>query len=468
MDSVPLQAHLRTDSSTPLWNKHKERGSLLIKAAICVSLVALISLVGFWLWTSSEPSPMFEFTKSVEVDLFDPLNSLVGAPTEHFSDNLLPDVKYITSWISAGWTNDVMTYINLIYLGLITDRVPILPMFTPSHIGPAAPPIAFGDVFDVPRLRQALDRPILEWRDVKDPNSAELDGLGCWNVWEATSQNHAQGPRESQFLVDLLCILDVSYTRLPDWVKLIQNYEHDSHTTFWTLARFAFPDTRNANLVTPLPSPILNVSLPPDEQLLCYDYLYYVCAQQPFEYDHDYSPAWRFVTQHMHWVPSLEALAKTYINRALGLEDDGPTPAYIAIHARHADFKNYCWGATQDVCFPSVTVTARRVQEVKDELLQTKGIDVKHVIMTSDERNASWWEEVAQQGWYAPDHSKTKELYGDWYPLLVDAVIQSGGVGFVGTDRSTMSILARRRVESWQSGVTRTLLWGSPHADDHR
>ncbi len=54
------------------------------------------------------------------------------------------------------------------------------------------------------------------------------------------------------------------------------------------------------------------------------------------------------------------------------------------------------------------------------------------------------------------------------YPLLIDAVIQSGGVGFVGTDRSTMSILARRRVESWQNGVTRTLLWGSPHADDHR
>lgn len=73
---------------------------------------------------------------------------------------------------------------------------------------------------------------------------------------------------------------DVSYTRMPDWIKLFPNYEHDQHVTFWTLARFAFPDTRKANLVPPLPSRNHNVSLPPDEQMLCYDYLYYVCGQQ--------------------------------------------------------------------------------------------------------------------------------------------------------------------------------------------
>ncbi len=74
--------------------------------------------------------------------------------------------------------------------------------------------------------------------------------------------------------------LDISYTKMPGWIKLYQDYEHDYSTTFWALARFAYPETRNTNLVTPLPSPATNVSLPPDEQMLCYDYLYYVCAQQ--------------------------------------------------------------------------------------------------------------------------------------------------------------------------------------------
>jgi hypothetical protein len=86
---------------------------------------------------------------------------------------------------------------NLLYLALITDRIAIMPMFTPSHIGGAVPPIDFGLVFDVPRLRKALRKPVLEWHDVKDRNSTSVDELGCWNVWEA-SQSREDYPRRSQ------------------------------------------------------------------------------------------------------------------------------------------------------------------------------------------------------------------------------------------------------------------------------
>jgi hypothetical protein len=53
------------------------------------------------------------------------------------------------------------------------------------------------------------------------------------------------------------------------------------------------------------------------------------------------------------------------------------------------------------------------------------------------------------------------------YPVFIDAVIQSNGAGFVGTRGSTMTTLARRRVESWHDGPTRIVQWGSPNADDH-
>lgn len=85
---------------------------------------------------------------------------------------------------------------NLIYLGLITDRVPVIPMFTPSHIGGSVPPIPFGDVFDMHRLRQLLGKPVLEWRDIKDPQSESIDDLGCWNTWQAV-QYHEARPRYS-------------------------------------------------------------------------------------------------------------------------------------------------------------------------------------------------------------------------------------------------------------------------------
>ncbi|KAG6879487.1 hypothetical protein C0992_002210 [Termitomyces sp. T32_za158] len=95
-----------------------------------------------------------------------------------------------------------MTYINLIYLAIITERIPVIPMFTPSHIGHTVPPVDFGLVFDVPRLRKTLNIPVLEWHDVKDRDSKEVDDIGCWNTWEAVkpSDDH---PRHS-FVTDHL------------------------------------------------------------------------------------------------------------------------------------------------------------------------------------------------------------------------------------------------------------------------
>lgn len=104
---------------------------------------------------------------------------------------------------------------NLLYLALITDRIPIFPMFTPSHVGGSVPPIDFGLVFDVPRLRQAIGKPLLEWREVKDPNSTSVDELGCWNVWEA-SQSREDYPRRSHVPDHLkLGLLDKSLNSCP-------------------------------------------------------------------------------------------------------------------------------------------------------------------------------------------------------------------------------------------------------------
>lgn len=77
---------------------------------------------------------------------------------------------------------------------MITDRVPIIPPFTPSHIGGDVPPIAFGDVFDVSRLREAVG-PVIEWHELKDPASAEVEDIGCWSVWQAVqpSENSPRG-----------------------------------------------------------------------------------------------------------------------------------------------------------------------------------------------------------------------------------------------------------------------------------
>lgn len=76
-----------------------------------------------------------------------------------------------------------MTYINMIYVGLISSRIPLIPPFSPSHVAHDAGFPPFGDIFDVPRLADAIHAPLLEWRDVKRENSTEFDKLGCWTIW---------------------------------------------------------------------------------------------------------------------------------------------------------------------------------------------------------------------------------------------------------------------------------------------
>ena len=152
---------------------------------------------------------------------------------------------------------------------------------------------------------------------------------------------------------------------------------------------------------------------------------------QPFEFEFDYSPVWLHVGQYMRWAPQLEDLADQYVRNSLGIEDSDKTPPvrdvanvvlvwslmtvqWIAIHMRHGDFANWCRDVPKLDCFAPLSVIARRVEEVKQDLLERKGLVVNHVIMTSDENNATWWEDVVAQGWFRVDHSKTIELYGAW------------------------------------------------------
>ncbi|KAJ7926026.1 hypothetical protein B0H13DRAFT_2229589 [Mycena leptocephala] len=334
------------------------------------------------------------------VNSLDPLSSVNGTPTASFRDNLRSDTKYITSW-----ANDVISIMNLIYLGLITDRVPVLPVFLPSHYmlnsyGDEHSPLPFGITV--------------------------MDDIGCWNV------GIYPVPRQSSEtkLAPWFLKLDISYTKTPAWIKMKQNFEHDRYSSFWSLASLAFPSTRAANLVPPLPT--------------------------------KQTPAWRFVGQHMRWTTRLERLADEYLRRAFGLQQDDPIPPFISIHVRHNDFKDWCESdVSPDECFAPLSAIQRRVREVQEEIMERKGIEVEHVIMTSDEKKQHLL------GWLGVDHTRTKELYGHWHTILIDAVIQSKSAGFVGTARSTVSVLANKRVGSWQDGPVRMVKWGKPGADDH-
>ncbi|KAG1896598.1 uncharacterized protein F5891DRAFT_1130253 [Suillus fuscotomentosus] len=265
--------------------------------------------------------------------------------------------------------------------------------------------------FDVPRLSQAIGIHLLQWHEVNDPESQVLGDLGCWTVWETHPSS----------MIKSMDITDISWTRAPAWVERTFLSVHHSHASFWSLASLGFPETRSKSLefsLTNRPSPQHQVSLPLDDHVLCFDFFYYVGAHHTWEWESDYSPAWRFIVD-------------AHSRRAMS----EPTPPYISVHIRHGDFSHQC----------------KEVSEAQEELRTRKGIDATHLIMTSDERDPEWWSDVGALG----------------HPVFIDAIIQSNGAGFVGTRDSTMSTLANRRVQSWNDGATQLVRWGRPGADDH-
>ncbi|KAJ7230634.1 hypothetical protein GGX14DRAFT_584062 [Mycena pura] len=202
-------------------------------------------------------------------------------------------------------------------------------------------------------------------------------------------------------------------------------------------------------------SPILGIA---SDHLFCLDDLSQVSVRDLLDYHQEMSPAWRFVGQHMHWTPRIQSIANQYIRRAFSLDPTEAIPPCVAIPVQHGDWRSWC-DRPVDECFAPLSAYARKVKDIKAEIQRSKGITVDRVLMTSDEKGSLWWDAARKRKWARLDHSETTKRYGAWYTVLIDEVVASGAVGFVATDRPITSVLAARRVASWQHGVVRTLAW---------
>ncbi|OBZ78652.1 hypothetical protein A0H81_00004 [Grifola frondosa] len=93
-----------------------------------------------------------------------------------------------------------------------------------------------------------------------------------------------------------------------------------------------------------------------------------MCAIEPWEYEKDYSPAWRHVVRHFRWKQELEELAKSYVRHTLQVPADAAIPPFITVHVRRRDFAGMCGNVPREECFAPLSVYARRVREVQEEL----------------------------------------------------------------------------------------------------
>ncbi|KAG8897982.1 hypothetical protein FRB99_007739 [Tulasnella sp. 403] len=415
-------------------------------------MVVLVVGVAFGLsygptgWTAGAFSLGGGATSSVSLPGgFHPLKDGVDGPGNSLRDNLLPNVSYVTAWAGAGMTNVVMDYCNLIFVGLRTNRVPIVPPLVPdqSHLDPdkisANPWINTSEIFDIERLSRALDWPVIEWAQVKkapygrpfnlkEPVEGQvLDKIGCWST-NQIQKDH--GPRRS--MTERFLNLDISYTPIPTKFAIPDTKNWYS---FWGVADLLYPLGRSEALALPdgKPGPSdLKTVLPPDEQVACFDDLYYAAAVRAYEWGKDVSPAWRYVGVHLHFTERVENLAMGMLRRAVGIPEREPIPPYLALHIRRSDFKLRCKGSKvegHEECFPPLSVYDKHLKEVREKLRDKFGGgdprgNPLYVIATSDERDPQWWEKVREMGWFFIDHGaeQTSKRLGKWYVSAIGSV----------------------------------------------
>jgi len=367
----------------------------------------------------------------------------------------MPNVKYITSLTAGGLTNAFISHVNLIYVAILAGRVPALAPFITVHVDQELGVITVSDIFDLDHLSKAIHIPILEWSQIKDFSAGIRDDISCWSTQETLAGHfHWHEGWDTQLH------LNMTFTPIPEAARLL-THTVDYFANYMGLASLSFPETRRKALEeakrkkpTDRPGP------PPDEHMMCFDLLYYAAATTPFEWETEFTPAWHLVGTHMRWNRRMLDATKGIVSRALGFRAADQLPPIITVHVRRSDFRLSCPKTVKE-CLPPLSVYARQVNSVKDELFRTQGLEVDHVLVTSDESDDRFWADVAKQGWYRIDHvtERSAALYGAWFVPVIDVIAQSLGIGCVGTDHSTMSTVAMKRVVDWNGGVVRKVVW---------
>ncbi|KAL7410112.1 hypothetical protein BDY24DRAFT_418231 [Mrakia frigida] len=436
-----------------------------------LALVVLLSLLFLAVGKGSTDGVLPTFLRSSNGRFSSPSAMVLKGEMEglNWPSRLMEDQFYFIAGAGGGVTNQVVTLANMIYIALLSSRVPIVPSIY-GYAGQLGGPLVtsplldlpFSSMFDLPRLFDHLHREhglagIIEWKDLVnvtkgdayDKWNATSDwvDISCWNAFVPPFQDPMRTHR-----------LNPTFSPLPP-----PTTPPRGGISIPTLTSYLHPDS-------PIIQPYLQaingtVASLPSTKIACVDNLYYAsvsifvsnewAGEAGFEVG-----AWPAVGRHMHWNPELRARGETVRRWLFGVSEWEEPVDFISVHIRHGDFLGSCPLSTPDsdivpLCRSSDQY-AYAVASMQSAILRQTGKTIKEVFVATDETDALFLHELTVvRRWKLVDEQLSLRIrrdWGDWHPTLIDKVLLSMGKGFVGTYSSTMSIASARRVEDWNGG----------------
>ncbi|KAM0753610.1 hypothetical protein T439DRAFT_322506 [Meredithblackwellia eburnea MCA 4105] len=379
-------------------------------------------------------------------------------PLQSFRANLKDGHGYVTTFPYGGYTNQLVELFKLVHLGQRLDRTAILPELKAVHSEGGDVPLS--TFFDVKAFAYYANVTLVEWKNVKIPDvpGVQKEQLSCWG-WRderplARYSVHTDfWPPPGQLTVPSSIETSMTFPA----IEVLVSQPQDG----WLVdtAKRYFGSVENA---PPFP----------DKQLLCFDNLFYVPSTHFVEgtVDRTYSieefapddPVWLKVGQHLHFSQHINDIADELLYALTG----SSSRQFIGIHIRQGDFVTL--GRTSAGVIDSyvegeqlmqLRLAERRKARRPSILNNLRGDVMKRklpVVFATDSDDPLFIKKLKERGWIYIDHKAfaTQTRFGGWYPGVLDSLILSRGIGFVGTKMSTFSYIAARRVEFWNGGVT--------------
>ncbi|BGP11357.1 hypothetical protein OF846_005074 [Rhodotorula toruloides] len=408
-----------------------------------LAIVVLVLLLSGGKSGNGRPS-MLEKAKMRGARRKNPLRSNI--PLHSFRANLKDGAGYVTSFPYGGLTNQLIEMFKLVHVGQRLDRTVILTELkaTQSEGGDVLP----SEFFDLDSFAYYSNVSLVQWKDVKIPDitGTQPEELSCWgwrderplarynvktHFWPFPGQLQVPSSAETSITFPGIEVL-ASQDNTP-WLKESATRLHGSRDN----------------------SPPF-----PDKQLLCFEDLFYVPSVKFVDgsLDKTYSiqelrpdgPVWDKVGRHLRFNSHVNHIADELLAALIGSR----RKQYIGVHIAKGN-------STGRISQETVDAFKAGVKQVQADLAKLKGGSKGHlpVLVATDSDDPVFLSKLAKLGWIYINHGEwaTRARFGGWYPGVLDSVILSRAIGFVGTKESSFSSIAARRVETWNGGLSRVL-----------
>ncbi|KPV73445.1 uncharacterized protein RHOBADRAFT_55183 [Rhodotorula graminis WP1] len=412
-------------------------------AFVGVALTLFILLVTR---TGSGKSGLVERAKVKGLGPKNPLKSNI--PLHSFRANLKEGAGYVTSFPYGGLTNQLIELFKLVHVAQRLDRAAILTELKATHSEGGDVPLS--DFFDLAPFAYYANVSMVQWHDVKIPDvtGTQSESLSCWGWGD-------ERPLERYNV-------KTHFWPFPGQLQIPSSIE--TSITFPGIEVLASQDNSPwlRDTVEKKYGSLDKAPAFPDQQLLCFENLFYVQNVKFVKGTPDTTyaieelrpdgPVWDKVGKFLRFNDHVNHVVDEFLGALLGSR----RRKYVAVHLRQGDFValGRAARASQEVA----ELYAEGVRKVQEQLKKRRGASKKDlpVLFATDSDDPVFINRLTRMGWIYLDHREfaSASRYGGWWPGILDSAVLSRAQGFVGTKMSTFSYVAARRVESWQGGPT--------------